>query len=399
MFIKRKEFLQIGSLATASFMVPKFLKAFERPAMVPPGNKVLVVLQLSGGNDGLNTVIPVSNDLYYKARPKLGIAKNSALLLTDEVGLNPALTGFKELYDDGSLGILNSVGYPNPDRSHFRSMDIWHSASDSNQYVNTGWLGRYLDAQCAGCDKPTQALEVDDVLSLAMKGEQVKGLAMKDPRRLFNTANEKYFKDIAANHTDEAGEQPVDYLYKTMAATLSSADYIFKQSRLHPSSTEYPKTETGNSLKTIASLIFSEINTKVYYLSLGSFDTHVAQDGQQKRLFTEMNDAIKAFVKDLKANNRFQDVMLMTFSEFGRRVSQNASGGTDHGTANNMFFISGGLQQKGVLNPLPDLADLQEGDLKHKVDFKNVYATLLNKWLQADDQKILGKHLDFLNFV
>jgi uncharacterized protein (DUF1501 family) len=399
MFIKRKEFLQIGSLATASFMVPKFLKAFERPAMVPPGNKVLVVLQLSGGNDGLNTVIPVTNDLYYKARPKLGIAKNNALLLTDEVGLNPALTGFKELYDDGSLGVLNGVGYPNPDRSHFRSMDIWHSASDSNQYVNTGWLGRYLDAQCAGCDKPTQALEVDDVLSLAMKGEHVKGLAMKDPRRLFNTANEKYFKDIAANHADEAGEQPVDYLYKTMAETLSSADYIFKQSKLHPSGTDYPKTETGNSLKTIASLIFSDINTKVYYLSLGSFDTHVAQDGQQKRLFTEMNDAIKAFVKDLKANNRFQDVMLMTFSEFGRRVSQNASGGTDHGTANNMFFISGSLQQKGILNPLPDLANLQDGDLKHSIDFKNVYATLLNKWLAADDKQILGKQMDFLNFV
>jgi uncharacterized protein (DUF1501 family) len=399
MFIKRKEFLQIGSLATASFMVPKFLKAFERPAMVPPGNKVLVVLQLSGGNDGLNTVIPVTNDLYYKARPKLGITKDKALLLTDEVGLNPALTGFKGLYDDGSLGILNSVGYPNPDRSHFRSMDIWHSASDSNQYVNTGWLGRYLDAQCAGCDKPTQALEVDDTLSLAMKGAQVKGLAMKDPRRLFNTANEKYFKDIVANHPDAAGEQPVDYLYKTMAETMSSADYIFQQSRLHPTTTDYPKTETGNSLKTIASLIFSDINTKVYYLSLGSFDTHVAQDGQQKRLFTEMNDAINAFVKDLKANNRFQDVMLMTFSEFGRRVSQNASGGTDHGTANNMFLISGGLQQKGVLNPLPNLSDLQDGDLKHQIDFKNVYATLLNKWLGADDQQILGKQLDFLKFV
>jgi len=358
-----------------------------------------VVLQLSGGNDGLNTVIPVTNDLYYKARPKLGITKDKALLLTDEVGLNPALTGFKGLYDDGSLGILNSVGYPNPDRSHFRSMDIWHSASDSNQYVNTGWLGRYLDAQCAGCDKPTQALEVDDTLSLAMKGAQVKGLAMKDPRRLFNTANEKYFKDIVANHPDAAGEQPVDYLYKTMAETMSSADYIFQQSRLHPTTTDYPKTETGNSLKTIASLIFSDINTKVYYLSLGSFDTHVAQDGQQKRLFTEMNDAINAFVKDLKANNRFQDVMLMTFSEFGRRVSQNASGGTDHGTANNMFLISGGLQQKGVLNPLPNLSDLQDGDLKHQIDFKNVYATLLNKWLGADDQQILGKQLDFLKFV
>jgi uncharacterized protein (DUF1501 family) len=399
MLLKRKQFLQVGSLATASLMLPKFLKAFERPAMVPPGNKVLVVLQLSGGNDGLNTVIPVQNDLYYKARPRLGIAKDKAALLTDEVGLNPALTGFKELYDDGSLGILNSVGYPNPDRSHFRSMDIWHSASDSNEYIYTGWLGRYLDAQCAGCDKPTQALEIDDVLSLAMKGAHMKGLAMKDPRRLYNTANEKYFKEIIAGHKDEEGDQPVDYLYKTMAETMSSADYIYKQSRLHPSSTEYPKSGLGNSLKTIASLIFSDINTKVYYVSLGSFDTHVAQDGQQKRLFTEMNEAIAAFVKDLKGNNRFQDVMLMSFSEFGRRVSQNASGGTDHGTANNMFFVSGGLRQKGLINALPDLGDLQEGDLKHRVDFKDVYATVLKKWLNADDIKILGGQFNYLDFI
>jgi uncharacterized protein (DUF1501 family) len=180
---------------------------------------------------------------------------------------------------------------------------------------------------------------------------------------------------------------------------VSSADYIFKQSRIHPSTTEYPKSDIGNSLKTIASLIFSDINTKVYYLSLGSFDTHVNQEGQQKRLFTEMNDAITAFVKDLKSNNRFQDVLLMTFSEFGRRVSQNASGGTDHGTANNMFLISGGLQQKGVLNALPDLAELQEGDLKYKIDFKNVYATVLNKWLNADDKKILGSQYEYLNFI
>ncbi len=399
MYLKRKEFLRIGSRATASFMVPKFLKAFEGPYRVPPGNKVLVILQLSGGNDGLNTVIPVRNDIYYKSRPRLGITKDKALLLTDEVGLNPALTSLKSLYDDGSLGILNNVGYPNPDRSHFRSMDIWHSASNSNEYVNSGWIGRYLDAQCAGCDKPTQALEIDDVLSLSMKGEHVKGLAMKDPRRLFNTSNEKYFKDVAAAHHASGEEQPVDYLYKTMSETLSSADYIYKQSKLHPTGMEYPGTETGKSLKTIASLIFSDINTKVYYLSLGSFDTHVAQDGQQKRLFTEMNAAIDAFVKDLKANNRFQDVLMMTFSEFGRRVQQNASGGTDHGTANNMFFISGGLKQQGILNPLPNLTDLQDGDLKHTVDFKNVYATVLNKWLSADDKKILGKQLDYLRFV
>jgi uncharacterized protein (DUF1501 family) len=399
MLIKRKEFLQIGSLATASLMLPRFLKAFEQPLMVPPGNKVLVILQLSGGNDGLNTVIPVRNDIYYKSRPRLGINKDQALLLTDEVGLHPALTGLRDLYNDGCLGILNSVGYPNPDRSHFRSMDIWHSASNSSDYVYTGWIGRYLDAQCAGCDKPTQALEMDDVLSLAMKGEHIKGLAMKDPRRLFTSSNEKYFKEVAASHATDASEKPVDYLYKTMAETVSSADYIFKQSRMHPSSAEYPRSDIGNSLKTIASLIFSDINTKVYYLSLGSFDTHVAQEGQQKRLFTEMNEAIAAFVKDLKSNNRFQDVLLMTFSEFGRRVSQNASGGTDHGTANNMFFVGGGLQQKGVLNPLPDLADLQEGDLKYKIDFKNVYATVLNKWLNADDKKILGSQFEYMNFI
>ena len=152
-------------------------------------------------------------------------------------------------------------------------------------------------------------------------------------------------------------------------------------------------------MKTIASLIFSEINTKVYYVSLGSFDTHINQDNQQQRLFTEMNDAVKAFVKDLKANNRFNDVMLFTFSEFGRRVEQNASGGTDHGTANNMFLISGGLKQKGMINELPDLSNLDEGDLKYNVDFKNVYASILNKWLNADDVAILGKKYDYLSFV
>ncbi len=399
MFIKRKEFIQVGSLATASMLLPKFLKAFEGGTMVPPGNRVVVILQLSGGNDGLNTVIPVRNDLYYKARPKLGIEKTKALSLTDEVGINPALGGLKELYDDGSLGILNNVGYPNPDRSHFRSMDIWHTASQSSEYWTTGWVGRYLDAQCNGCDKPTQAIEIDDVLSLSLKGEHIKGIAVKDPRRLYGTANEKFFRDVLKNHRDEAGEQPVDYLYKTMAETLSSADYIFQQSRLHPTRAEYPKTDLGNSLKTIASLIYSEINTKVYYVSLGSFDTHINQEPQQQRLFTEMNDAVKAFVKDLKANNRFNDVLLFTFSEFGRRVSQNASGGTDHGTANNMFFISGGLQRKGLLNPMPDLADLDEGDLKYNIDFKNAYATVLKKWLNADDRAILGKTYDYLDFI
>lgn len=408
MVIKRREFLQVGSLATATLMLPKFLKAFEHKNMVPPGNKVVVVIQFSGGNDGLNTVIPVRNDIYYRERPRLAIPKEKALVLSDEVGLNPALTAFKGLYDDGSLGILNGVGYPNPDRSHFRSMDIWQSASDSNEYVNSGWLGRYLDAQCpavpngtfgrgAGCDKPTQALEIDDMLSLALKGEERKGLAFKDPRRLYSSSNEKFYKDINKSH--ESSEETVDYLYKTMSDTLSSADYIYRQSQLHPTGQAYPNSELGKNLKTIASLILSDINTKVYYVSLGSFDTHVNQDAQQKRLFTELNEAVKAFTADMKNNNRFQDVLMMTFSEFGRRVSQNASNGTDHGTANNMFFVGGGLKEKGILNPMPDLSNLNDGDLNHTVDFKNVYATVLNKWLGVDDKKVLGKNYDYLKFI
>ncbi len=397
MVIKRRAFIQTGALATATLMLPKFLKAFEKPQMVPPGNKVVVVIQLSGGNDGLNTVIPIRNDIYYKLRPKLAIEKDKAVVLTDEVGLNPALEGFKNLFDEGQLSILNNVGYPNPDRSHFRSMDIWHSASASNEYVNTGWIGRYLDAQCNGCSKPTQAMEIDDVLSLALKGENNKGLAFTDPAKLYDTSNEKYYKDISAAHQNS--EETVDYLYKTMSETLSSADYIYQQSRLHPTGATYPGTALGRDLKTIASLILSDINTKVYYVSLGSFDTHVNQEAQQKRLFTELNDAVKAFTSDMKKNNRFDDVLMMSFSEFGRRVAQNASGGTDHGTANNMFLMSGGLKKKGIINALPNLADLTDGDLKHTVDFKSVYATVLNKWLNANDQLILGHQFEYLDFI
>ncbi|WP_346317417.1 DUF1501 domain-containing protein [Chitinophaga sp. YIM B06452] len=399
MQINRRRFLQVGSLASASLMLPKFLKAMEQGQLVPPGNKVLVVVQLSGGNDGLNTVIPYRNDIYYKLRPSLGIKREAALSLTDELGIHPALKSFKSLYDDGSLGILNSVGYPNPDRSHFRSMDIWQSASDSRDYWGTGWLGRYLDAQCKGCDKPTQALEIDDTLSLALKGEAVKGLALTDPQRLFGASNDKYFKELLAKQKHDDEHHNVDYLYKTMAETISSASYIQQQFKTFKSKEQYPNSELGRNMKTIAELIMTDINTSVYYVSHGSFDTHVGQQGQQQRLFEQLSDALGSFTTDLKKNNRFQDVLVMTFSEFGRRVGQNASGGTDHGTANNMFLIGGGLQQKGILNEGPDLANLNEGDLQYKVDFKNVYATLLKKWLGADDQAILQKQYELLNFI
>lgn len=346
----------------------------------------------------MNTVIPVRNDIYYKSRPGLGIAKDKALRLTDEAGLHPALTAFADEYNNGALSIINSVGYPNPDRSHFRSMDIWQSGSGANDYLNTGWIGRYLDAQCSSCAAATKALEVDDVLSLALKGEKTAGLAFKDPKRLYSS-NDAFFKDLSAQHTTLNEDEPAAYLYKTLSETLSSAEIIFKQAKLRPSIAIYPNTELGRNLKTIASLIFSDINTKVYYASLGSFDTHIFQQGQQQRLFTEMNEAVGAFVKDLKSNGRYNDVLFFTFSEFGRRVAQNASGGTDHGTANNMLFLGGGLKEKGLVNSLPNLADLDEGDLKHTVDFKSVYATVLNRWLGADDAAILGKPYEKFKFV
>jgi uncharacterized protein (DUF1501 family) len=380
-------------------MIPKFLKAFSTIPQVNEGNKVLVVLQLSGGNDGLNTVIPVRNDIYYRSRPGLGIDRSTALPITDDVSIHPALEGFRNLYQDGNLAILNSVGYPNPDRSHFRSMDIWQTASGSNEYLSSGWIGRYLDAQCSSCAIPTQAMELDDMLSFALKGEKIKGIAFKDPHRLYETSHDPYFKDLLDGHIETSPDQPSSYLYKIMAESLSSAEYIYKESMMKPSTAEYPQTELGKNLKTIASLILSDINTQIYYVSLGSFDTHVNQHAQQQRLFTELNDAMKSFVADLKNNHRLDDVLVMTFSEFGRRVSQNASGGTDHGTANNMFLIGGGLKEKGIINPMADLNQLNEGDLQFQVDFRDVYATVLKNWLQCDDSKILKKQGHYLSFV
>lgn len=399
LILNRRRFLQAGSLASASLFIPKFLKALENPAhaMVPPGNKVLVIIQLSGGNDGLNTVIPYRNDIYYQLRPSLGIQREKALSLTDETGLHPALTGMKALYDDGGMGILQNVGYPNPDRSHFRSMDIWQSASDAADYWGNGWVGRYLDAQCKDCDKPVQALEIDDTLSLAMKGEFQKGLAFNDPARLSAGMNAGLYNDLMRQHHDE--ETNVDYLYKTLGATLSSANYIQKQFKTYDTKETYPSTQLGKSLRTISKLIMSDISTKVYYVSHGSFDTHVNQQAQQQNLFKQLDDAVTVFARDLKNNNRFQDVVVMTFSEFGRRVAQNASNGTDHGTANSMFLIGGGLKQQGLLNEGPDLTNLKDGDLQYKVDFKRVYATLLNKWLGADDKTILKQHYDYLSFI
>lgn len=398
MIINRKTFIQTSSLAAASFLFPNFLKALTLPEAIAMNGKTLIILQLSGGNDGLNTIIPVKNDIYYKVRNQISIKENDAFRLTDEAGINPNLKFFKELYDNGELAVMNNVGYPDPNKSHFRSMDIWQSASASNQFINTGWLGRYLDEACHNCQKPTQAIEIDDLLSLAMKGDNNKAIAFRDPKKLYDNSQETLYKKLAAdNHEHE--HDLASYLYNTLGNAISNSGYIFEESKAKPTDKIYPNTQIGKDFQTIASLIKSDINTQVYYLSTGSFDTHTNQNSRQNQLFKNISDAVEIFTKDMKENGKFQDVMIMTFSEFGRRVAQNASNGTDHGTANQMFFISGSLKKKGLLNPLPDLENLSYGDLIYTEDFRKIYATILKKWLHSDDQKILGKPNGYYDFI
>jgi uncharacterized protein (DUF1501 family) len=225
--LDRRQFIRAGSLASASLILPRCLKAFERKRSTDDG-KILVVVQLSGGNDGLNTVIPFRNDIYHKMRPEVGIKRPETLTLTDELGLHPALKGLKALYDDGALGILNNVGYPDPDRSHFRAMEIWQTAGSAGKAFSTGWIGRYLDAQCGGCGYTTGGIEINNTLSLAMKGANKRGIAASDPRRLYAGARNTYFKSPVHGHPVPDDAHNVDQRYKTRANMPSSADHISK---------------------------------------------------------------------------------------------------------------------------------------------------------------------------
>jgi len=394
----RRKFLKQSSLASSLFFVPSFVKAFERVAQSQLGYKRLVIIQLSGGNDGLNTVIPYQNDLYYKARPTLGIKKNEVIKLTDEVGLHKSLKPLKQLYDDGHLTIINNVGYPNPIRSHFRSMDIWQTATDSDKYSQSGWLGRYLDQYGKN---PHSAIEINDSLSLAMKGETMNAIATQDAKTLYNLSKDPYFKNVIKHQNDaHLSEHNLGYLYKSMISAESSAKYIFETSKTTSSKIEYPNNAFGKQLKTTAQFINSGLETKVFYSALNGFDTHVNQLNSQNRLLGIYANSIDAFVQDLKTNNTFDDTLILTFSEFGRRVKQNASVGTDHGTANNVFVMGGKLKKQGLYNNMADLSHLDtNGDLKFEIDFRTIYATVLNQWLEVNDEKVLNKSFEQLLFV
>lgn len=396
--MKRRNFLKQSTLASSLFFVPNFVKAFEHVAKKSLGYKKLVIIQLSGGNDGLNTIIPYTNDIYYSNRPGLSIKKNKLIKVTDELGFHANLAPLKNLYDQGYLSIINNVGYPNPNRSHFRATDIWQTASDSNQYMNTGWLGRYIDQYGK---MPYMGIELDDSLSLIMKGKDINGIATKNPRILFKNTQTPYFKKIINHQTDtHLSEHNLGYLYKTMIEARSSAKYIYESSKTVESRLAYPKNPFGKQLKTTAEFINSNIDSKVYYVSMGGFDTHANQATKQSNLLNIYSTAMEVFINDLKQHNTFKDTLILTFSEFGRRVQQNGAGGTDHGAANNVFIIGEDLKTKGFYNNAPNLLKLDKnGDLIHTVDFRSIYATVLNKWLRVDDVSILNKSFSKLDFI
>jgi len=395
--MKRREFIKQTSLASSVVFVPNFVNAFDSILQPSLGHKKLVIIQLDGGNDGLNTIVPFKNDIYYKNRPTLAIKGNDLIKATDELGFHSSLKPLKRLYDKGYVSIINNVGYPNPNRSHFRSMDIWQTASNTKS-LTSGWIGRYLDVYG---NKPYDAIQVDESLSLAMKGETLSAIATNDAKRLFRTSQEPYFKQIIKHNNDShLSEHNLGYLYKTLIAAESSAKHIYDISRTFSSKQTYPNSNFAKQLKTTAEFINSGLETKVYYTSLNGFDTHANQVNAQSRLLSQYAEALESFVTDLKQNGTFKDTLILTFSEFGRRVKQNAANGTDHGTANNVFIIGENLQTQGFYNELASLNDLDEnGDLKFEVDFRTIYATILSKWLNVDDEEILNHTFEQLNFI
>ena len=397
LIMDRRKFIKNSALASSLIFVPSFVKAFESVATEKLGYKRLVIIQLAGGNDGLNTIIPHNNDLYYNARPRLAITKD-IIKLNDNLGFHPSLSPLRSLYDNGELSILHNVGYPNPVRSHFRSMDIWQTASGSDEYLQSGWLGRYLDKHGK---KPYNAIEMDEQLSLAMKGEHFNGIATNDYKVLYRTAKDPYFKNVL-NHYNDAhlSEHNLGYLYQTMIEAKSSANYIYENTKVKLSQEDYPQNGFGKQLKNVAQFINSDLDTKVFYTSLGGFDTHANQNNKQSRLLSQYADSVSAFVKDLKRNENFKDTLILTFSEFGRRVKQNAANGTDHGAANNVFIIGANLKQAGFYNNLASLSDLDEnGDIKYEIDFRSVYATILSQWLEVSAKDIIPSQQNLLKFI
>lgn len=438
----RRDFLRTTLLGGALTMtVPTFLAdtfsslhaaALDSPVQAVTGKDapILVVLQLAGGNDGLNTLVPYANDFYFQARPRIGIPAASVLKLDGNVGLNPGLAGFKTLFDEGHLQIVQGVGYPNPNRSHFRSTEIWETSSDSGRNEKYGWLGRYFDNACAGAD-PTVGVAIGGETPQAFWTPTPRGITLKNPDTYrFNSGRpgmdgqdltETTYKELnMSDHADggAAGDSasgssigmigsgapggkdvgsPLSFIERTALDAQVSSDKILAVSKAAQNQVAYPGSALANDLKLVSRLIAGGLTSRVYFVSQGGYDTHTNQVATQQRNLQDLGDALLAFCNDLKAQGNFDRVMVMTFSEFGRRVGENASGGTDHGTASPQFLF-GGKVRGGLAGAYPSLdpAQLDHGDLVHTVDFRSVYAGLLEKWLQTPSEPVLqGKFAPF----
>lgn len=391
MTTSRREFLAHGaagaSLLATGLSLPGFLARTAWAAAPRRDSRVLVVVQLTGGNDGLNCVIPFRDDFYHRARPTLRVPEDRALRLTDELALHPDMVGFKRLFDDGWLSVVTNVGYPNPDRSHFRSMDIWHTALLEPERAADGWLGRVVDADTSDAARPT-ALHLDDgALPLALKSRRHAVPSIRDVDAL---ALPRSAEQVAAALDAPRPGASDDLLYVQRVAVSSCANAARLANLKHEADAQaaYPAYGLGNRLRQIARLIAADFGPRVYYTTLGGFDTHARQALAHGPLLRELAESVAAFYVDLRARRLADRVLLLTFSEFGRRVAENGSQGTDHGAAAPMF-LAGPACRPGVTGKPPDLANLVEGDVRHELDFRQVYACVLKDWLGMNDQAVL----------
>lgn len=411
----RRYFLQRGiTLASMAATIPAFLQrsalALATPqglSSVPgsPDERILVVIQLGGGNDGLNTVVPYGADDYARARPALAIAApgrgtNAALALdaragaTAGIGLHPSLAGLKELHDDGRLAIVQGVGYPNPNRSHFASMDIWQTGRLDGK--GTGWIGRYFDNTCNGTPQPEGAISIGRTAPTALMGDVQKPIAFETPDLFrwngggLHPALADPYRDVVRTGAlpDVPADSQAAFLMRTALDAQITSDRLVAALAKRPL-VPYPNSPLARQLATIGAMVRDGLKTRVYYATMSGFDTHAGQAGAHANLLRQFAEAVRAFEADLAAQGNDGRVLILSFSEFGRRVRENASGGTDHGTAAPCFLV-GPMVRPGLLGQHPSLTDLDEGDLKHTLDFRSLYAGVLEDWLGAPSRPVLG---------
>lgn len=407
-FLKRLEAAGIISIGVAppSFLT-RLASASEKERSTSDNGRILVLVQLAGGNDGLNTVVPFGDPEYQEARPGIGIPKQAVLQIDDYLGLHPQMTGFKELYDEGLLAIIQGVGYPNPNRSHFRSTDIWHSARPDVESTDEGWLGRALDLTVDRHMGKTPALSFGtNTLPLALVGSKVNVPTIRNLSEFqlrpgagpeFNqNLRGQLIRELAAQEGSSGSD--LDFLRQTSLAAMSTAERLQEITRGYKPAAEYPANGLAQKLKVVAQLIAGDLGTRIFFVSLDGFDTHSQQTGAHQALIEELSSAVRAFYVDLKGHHLEDRVLLTTYSEFGRRVKENGSLGTDHGAASQMFVVTP-TGKGGQYGKHPSLTDLSQGDLKFHTDFRSVYATLLSKWLEFPSKAILGHDFPMIDFV